>query len=183
MTVPFIDLARAMAPFADAARQAVQRVLAHRQFILGKEVEAFERAMGESLGGVRVVGLSSGTDALLAGLMALGVRAGDRVLTSPFSFFATAGTIARLGAKPVFVDVEPDHFGLDLAKAKRADLAGVKSTRSPPPLPASRSSRTRRRRSGRRTPRGVTAARSPRSARSRSFRRRTSARRATPAWP
>jgi dTDP-4-amino-4,6-dideoxygalactose transaminase len=127
MTVPFIDLARATAPFAAAAREAVLRVLDHRQFILGKEVEAFEHAMGEALGGTRVVGMSSGTDALLAGLMALGVRSGDRVLTSPFSFFATAGTIARLGARPVFADIEPTHYGLDLERARDADLAAARA--------------------------------------------------------
>jgi dTDP-4-amino-4,6-dideoxygalactose transaminase len=127
MTVPFMDLARAMGSFSAEAKDAVLRVLDHRQFILGKEVEAFERAMGDALGGVHVVGMSSGTDALLAGLMALGVRAGDRVLTTPFSFFATAGTIARLGAKAVFVDVEPKHHGLDLSRASRADLASVKA--------------------------------------------------------
>lgn len=126
MTVPFMDLRCAMAPFESAAREAVLRVLDHRQFILGKEVEAFEAAISATLGGVRVVGMSSGTDALLAGLMALGVKAGDPVLTSPFSFFATGGTIVRLGARPVFADIEPVHFELDLARAKPADLAAAR---------------------------------------------------------
>jgi dTDP-4-amino-4,6-dideoxygalactose transaminase len=122
-----MDLARAMAPYDAAVRDSVVRVLAHRQFILGSEVEAFERAMGDALGGVPVVGLSSGTDALLAGLMALGVRRGDVVLTSPFSFFATAGTVVRLGATPRFLDVEPDTFGMDVARLGRRDLDGVKA--------------------------------------------------------
>jgi dTDP-4-amino-4,6-dideoxygalactose transaminase len=127
LTVPFIDLGRAMAPFEAAVREAVLRVLGHRQFILGKEVEAFEQAMSKELGGASVVGMSSGTDALLAGLMALGVTMNDRVITSPFSFFATAGTITRLGARPVFVDIEPVHFGIDMATARKADLDGAKA--------------------------------------------------------
>jgi dTDP-4-amino-4,6-dideoxygalactose transaminase len=127
MTVPFMDLARAMAPFESEAREAVLRVLGHRQFILGREVEAFEAAMSKALDGVKVVGMSSGTDALLAGLMALGVGAGDRVVTTPFSFFATAGTIARLGATAVLVDIEPVHFGIDPARLRPADLAGAKA--------------------------------------------------------
>ncbi len=121
MTVPFIDLRRANASFEAVARDAVLRVLEHKQFILGKEVEAFESSMSAALDGLRVVGMSSGTDALLAGMMALGVKAGDRVLTSPFSFFATAGTITRLGAVPVFVDIEPGHFDLDVRQLGRID--------------------------------------------------------------
>lgn len=127
MTVPFMDLARAMAPYDAAIREAVLRVLGHRQFILGKEVEAFERAMSDALGGVSVVGMSSGTDALLAGLMALGVKARDRVITTPFSFFATAGTISRLGARPCFVDIEPAHFEIDLSRASQTDLESAKA--------------------------------------------------------
>jgi dTDP-4-amino-4,6-dideoxygalactose transaminase len=82
--------------------------------------------MSDALGGVSVVGMSSGTDALLAGLMALGVRRNDRVLTTPFSFFATAGTISRLGAVPRFADIEPTHFEIDLGTADAADLASAK---------------------------------------------------------
>jgi dTDP-4-amino-4,6-dideoxygalactose transaminase len=118
-----MDLRRATAPFAEAWRSAALRVLDHRQFILGPEVETFEAAAGAALDGLHAVGMSSGTDALLAGLMALGVKRGDRVLTSPFSFFATAGTIMRLGAVPVFVDVDPRHYGLDPAK-----LSGLRAS-------------------------------------------------------
>lgn len=128
MTVPFMDLKRATAAYADAWKAAAARVLEHRQFILGPEVEAFEAAAGAALGGVHVVGMSSGTDALLAALMAVGVKRGDRVLTSPFSFFATAGTIVRLGAVPVFGDVDPVTFALDAARCgavRPADLAAV----------------------------------------------------------
>jgi dTDP-4-amino-4,6-dideoxygalactose transaminase len=121
VTVPFMDMTRATAAFAADWRAAALRVLEHKQFILGREVDAFETAVSAELDGAFAVGMSSGTDALLAGLMALGVKRGDRVLTSPFSFFATAGTITRTGAVPVFADIEPLHFGLDVAK-----LSGVR---------------------------------------------------------
>ncbi|HYC78490.1 MAG TPA: DegT/DnrJ/EryC1/StrS family aminotransferase [Planctomycetota bacterium] len=128
MTVPFMDLNRATAAFAEDWRRAALRVLDHKQFILGKEVEAFETAMGATLDGAFAIGTSSGTDALLAGLMALGVGRGDRVLTSPFSFFATAGTIMRLGAVPVFADIDPAHFGLDarrFGKVRREEIRAI----------------------------------------------------------
>ena len=120
MGVPFMDLRRASASADQAVRDAVLRVLEHRQFILGPEVTRFEESMSALLDGAEVIGVSSGTDALLAGLMALGVKAGDRVVTSPFSFFATAGVISRLSAIPVFVDIEPTQFGIDPQK-----LAGL----------------------------------------------------------
>ncbi len=127
MTVPFIDLGRVMAPFSEDMKAAALRVLGHRQFILGKEVEAFEAACSQALDGHHVIGMSSGTDALLAGLMALGVGHGDRVVTTPFSFFATAGTISRLGAVPVFCDIEPVNFGLDPQKVALTERRGVKA--------------------------------------------------------
>ena len=113
MNVPLIDLSRQPKGLAEAQREALLRVLDHKKFILGPEVETFEATLAEALGGGEVIGVSSGTDALLVSLMALGVRAGDRVLTTPFSFFATAGTLVRLGARPVFVDIEPDTFGMN----------------------------------------------------------------------
>ena len=125
MTVAFMDLRRAAAPFAEDWKRAALRVLDHQQFILGREVEAFETAVSATMDGARVVGMSSGTDALLAGMMALGVKRGDRVLTSPFSFFATAGTITRLGAVPVFADIEPVNFALDVARLDRVSKEGL----------------------------------------------------------
>jgi len=113
MPVPLVDLSRLPEERDHAIREAVLRVLDHRRYILGPEVEAFEAAMAPVVDGAHVIGVSSGTDALLIALMALGVGRGDRVVTTPFSFFATAGVVSRLGATPVFVDIEPRSFGLD----------------------------------------------------------------------
>src|SRR5438105_15943525 len=111
--VPLLDLKAQYAEIREEVLAAVERVFASQYFILGAEGEALEREVARYVGVGEGVGCASGSDALLLALMALDVKAGDEVVTTPFTFFATGGAIARLGAKPVFVDVEPDGFNID----------------------------------------------------------------------
>jgi dTDP-4-amino-4,6-dideoxygalactose transaminase len=112
MQVPLLDLKPQYAPLAVEIQAAIARVCASQHFILGpavKELEAGVAAYSHCRFGI---GVSSGTDALLLALMTLGIGAGDAVITSPFTFFATAGTIARTGARPLFCDIDPTTFNL-----------------------------------------------------------------------
>ncbi len=113
MPVPLLDLTRQYAPLRDAFQETLDRVCSSQRFILGPEVEAFEREAADVLGVRHAVGMSSGTDALLAALMALGVGPGDEVIVPTFTFFASAGVVSRLGARPVFVDVDPVDYCID----------------------------------------------------------------------
>ena len=119
MKVPLLDLKAQYATIKDETREAVDRVLEGQQFIMGPEVPAFEKAVADYVGARHGIGMSSGTDALLAALMALDVGAGDRVITPAYSFFATAGVIARLHAVPVFVDIDPASYNLSPAALER----------------------------------------------------------------
>ena len=113
MRVALLDLRaqyKALQPEIDAA---VHRVLASGQYIMGEEITAFEAEMCKHDGLAHAIAVSSGTDALLAALWAIGIGPGDEVVTTTLSFFATAGTVARLGAKPVFADVDPHTLNLD----------------------------------------------------------------------
>jgi dTDP-4-amino-4,6-dideoxygalactose transaminase len=115
MKVPLLDVRRQNLPLESELLEAFRRVLHSGQFILGKEVEHFESAAAVVAGARYAVGMTSGTDAILAALMALGIGPGDEVLCPSFTFFATAGCIARVGAKPVFADSCPECFNIDPA--------------------------------------------------------------------
>ncbi len=117
---PFLDLKAQFAPIRDEVTAAVTRVLDSQVFIMGPEVEQFERQVAEYIGTEHAIGCASGSDALLLALMALGVGPGDEVVTVAFTFVATAGAIARLHAKPVFVDIDPVTYNLDPAKLEAA---------------------------------------------------------------
>jgi dTDP-4-amino-4,6-dideoxygalactose transaminase len=119
MTVPLFDLSAQHQSLEPELREAFARVLKSGQFILGPEVERFEKMLAEFTGAKHALGASSGTDALLLALMALGLGPGDEVLCPSFTFFATAGCVARLGATPVFVESDPFTFNLDVEDAER----------------------------------------------------------------
>jgi dTDP-4-amino-4,6-dideoxygalactose transaminase len=117
MRVPLLDLDVQHSRLRPELEAAFARVLLSSTFILGPEVDALEKEMASLFGARHAIGVSSGTDALLATLMALGVGQGDEVLTTPYSFFATVGCIVRLGARPILCDIEPRTFNLDIEKA------------------------------------------------------------------
>lgn len=125
--VPLLDLKAQYATIKDEVRQAVDRVIESQYFILGPEVVALEQEVAAYSQCKFGIGVSSGTDALLVALMAVGVEAGDEVITPPYSFFATAGCVARLGAKPVFVDIDPQSYNIDPAGIEAAITAKTKA--------------------------------------------------------
>ena len=118
MKVPLLDLQPQLEQLRPRMLAALTRVLDSTGYILGPEVSAFEERIAAYCGTSFGVGLSSGTDALLAALMSLNVGRDDLVLTTPYSFFATMGVVLRLGAWPVFVDIDPDSFNMDAAQAE-----------------------------------------------------------------
>lgn len=118
--IPVLDLKAQLSTYREQAISAMIEVMDSQTFIMGPKVDAFEKHLGEFLGLPKAVGVSSGTDALLVALMALDLKAGDEVIMPALSFFATAGVVARLGAKPVFVDIHPHTYLMqaeDCAKA------------------------------------------------------------------
>ena len=120
MVVPLLDLRAQYAPIRHELLAAITRVCDSQRFILGPEIEALERELASALEVQDAVAVSSGTDAILAALMALGVSPGDEVITPTYSFFATAGCVARLGATPVLVDILPGTYNLDPAALRAA---------------------------------------------------------------
>lgn len=119
--LPILDLSRAYAEIRDEVRGALERVFEAQSFILGREVRAFEEHVESylELPEGSAIGCASGTDALILALMALDVGPGDEVVTTPYSFFATAGAVVRLGARPVFADIDPVTGNIDLAEVER----------------------------------------------------------------
>jgi dTDP-4-amino-4,6-dideoxygalactose transaminase len=120
MKVPLLDLTVQNSVLRPEIEAALGRVLDTNAFILGGEVAALEEELADYCGSKHAIGCASGSDALLLALMAVGVGAGDEVVTTPYSFFATVSAVTRLGAKPVFVDIEPDTFNLDVSQVESA---------------------------------------------------------------
>lgn len=125
--VPILDLKAQYATVRADVQAAIERVMESQHFILGPEVETLEKEIAEYSHCQFGIGVSSGTDALLVALMALDIKPGDEVITSPYSFFATAGAIVRLGARPVFVDIDLDTLNMD---ANRVESAITEKTRA-----------------------------------------------------
>ena len=120
MQVPLLDLKQQHAALREELRAAVERVFESQHFILGEDVRQFEAEFASYTRTKHAVGCGSGSDALLLALLALDIGAGQEVVTTPFTFFATAGAIARAGARPVFVDIEPRTYNIDPAKIEAA---------------------------------------------------------------
>ncbi|MGM0627270.1 MAG: DegT/DnrJ/EryC1/StrS family aminotransferase, partial [Candidatus Fermentibacterota bacterium] len=124
MAVPLLDIGRQHEPVKKELMEVFEDALRTSRFIKGPQLEAFESELAEYCGAGAAVGCASGTDALILSLQAVGVSPGDTVLTTPFTFFATAGAVSRCGARPAFVDILPDTFNMDPDQ-----LAGYLSSR------------------------------------------------------
>jgi dTDP-4-amino-4,6-dideoxygalactose transaminase len=122
-----LDVAAQNGPLIDRLTQKAAEIIRSGHYILGPEVAAFEREVATYIGVEHAIGVSSGTDALMVALMVLGIGRGDEVITTPFTFFATAGCIARVGATPIFVDIRPDTFNIDVEQVVAAVTARTRA--------------------------------------------------------
>lgn len=127
MKVPLLDLAAQYREVEAEIRQAIHRVLDSQAYVLGPEVAALETEVAALCGVPHGIATSSGTDAILASLMAMGIGPGDEVIVPTFTFFATAGCVTRVGARPVFVDVLPDTFNIDPAAVEAATTSRTRA--------------------------------------------------------
>lgn len=127
MNVKLLDLQTQYLPIRNEIRRAIDEVCDQQALILGPHVEKFERALAAYCGVKHAIGVSSGTDALLCSMMALGIKAGDEVIVPAFTFFATAGCVARLGAKPVFADIDARTYNISPSSIKAGLTAKTKA--------------------------------------------------------
>ncbi len=130
MNIPLVDLKAQYDSIKDEIDNAIQKVIESGQFILGPEVKAFEEEAAAYLGVGYAIGVASGTDALQLALLACGIKPGDEVITTPFTFIATAEAITRCGATPVFVDIDPKTY--NIAPQKLQEFLEKKSSRQSP---------------------------------------------------
>lgn len=127
MMIPFVDIKKQYASLEPQISERINRVLQHGQFIMGPEVREMEEQLADYVGASHCISVASGTEALLISLMALGIGPGDEVITTPFTFVATVEVIVLLGAKPVFVDIEPDTCNIDSTQIEKKINARTKA--------------------------------------------------------
>ena len=127
MSIPFIDLKTQYQALQPQIQERINRVLEHGQYIMGPEVKELEHKLADHTGATHCITVASGTEALLISLMASGIAPGDEIITTPFTFVATAEVIVLLGAKPVFVDIEPDTCNIDASKIEAKITSNTKA--------------------------------------------------------
>ena len=132
--VPLVDMSRQYQALAAEITVAVKRVLESGRYILGPDCEALEKSIAAYCHVPHAIGCASGSDAILLALMAVCVGPGDEVILPSYTFFATASAVARLGAKPVFVDIDPASFNIDPAQIQRGHYFGHQSHHAGPPI-------------------------------------------------